>query len=486
VSLNNSSIPVTAVFDIGKTNKKFLLFDENYEIAFQQYSTMEEARDFDDDGYACENLKHLVSWVKRKLKAVIQNDTFDVRALNFSTYGASLVHLGDTGNVVTPFYNYMKPYPENLLRQFYEKYGGKEQFALETASPPMGMLNSGLQLYWLKYAKPSLYKRIEHTLHFPQYLSSTFTGEFTTEFTSIGCHTGMWNYNENRYHRWLEKEGMLHLFPSIQSVTETRRVKFAGTHFEAGPGMHDSSAALSPYLLAMDEPFLLLSTGTWSVTLNPFNDAPLTFEELRRDCLCFLNMYGEQVKAARLFLGNEYSHQKKKLEKYFGRDDNDDEVTIDKSILQKILISDNTKRKLRLETAYSSGPFPGEKPEEWNPEVFSSYEEAYHQLMLDLVTIQSASIKLAEGAEPLDRIIVTGGFSRNKLFLKLLASRFPEKKICTASLSHVSALGTAVAIDNSDVKSKLKRLLGLEYHAPVKGMDIRDYQWKKPSPQKQW
>jgi len=42
-----------------------------------------------------------------------------------------------------------------------------------------------------------------------------------------------------------------------------------------GFGVHDSSAALIPYLKAQKNPFLLISTGTWSISINPFNKEKL-------------------------------------------------------------------------------------------------------------------------------------------------------------------------------------------------------------------
>lgn len=472
-------IPTTAVFDIGKTNKKFLLFDDNFEVVYQQYTTMEEVEDRDDEGYPCENLHYLEDWVKRQLENVIQKENFNIQTLNFSTYGASLVHLDDEGKIATPFYNYLKPYPDKLFRQFYESYGGKEQIALETASPPMGMLNSGLQLYWLKHAKPSLYKKISRTLHFPQYMSYLFTDNLVAEYTSIGCHTAMWDYNKKGYHRWLKQEQILQLLPEIQSLTCTQDINFEGEKIETGIGIHDSSAALIPYMQATDEPFLLLSTGTWSVALNPFNENLLNFEELERDCLCFMNKNGEQVKAARFLLGSEYDHQKKKIEKYFSPNKQAVSVEPNALLLKKLIQENNTAKKLQLEKAHTTGPFPSEKFGKWQLYQFSSYEEAYHQLMIDLVTIQAESIKLSEGTKPLKKVIITGGFSRNKFFLKLLASRFPQKKICTASLSHVSALGAAVAVSDSHGREKLKKLLHLKSYSPIKNTGIEQYKWNE-------
>ncbi|EOR95143.1 Rhamnulokinase RhaK in alpha-proteobacteria [Arcticibacter svalbardensis MN12-7] len=81
----------------------------------------------------------------------------------------------------------------------------------------------------------------------------------------------------------------------------------------AGIGLHDSSAALIPFLASFQEPFMLLSTGTWCVSLNPFNQLPLTEDELKKDCLCYISYKGNPVKASRLFAGNEHEQQTKKI-----------------------------------------------------------------------------------------------------------------------------------------------------------------------------
>ena len=82
-------------------------------------------------------------------------------------------------------------------------------------------------------------------------------------------------------------------------------------------GLHDSSAALIPYQVSFNEPFILLSTGTWCISLNVFNHTRLTNTELNQDCLCYLSYEGKPVKASRLFAGYEHEQQTKKLAEYF-------------------------------------------------------------------------------------------------------------------------------------------------------------------------
>src|SRR5690606_6079108 len=83
---------------------------------------------------------------------------------------------------------------------------------------------------------------------------------------------------------------------------------------------HDSSAALIPYLVSFPEPFVLISTGTWAISLNPFNETPLTKEELACDCLCYLQYKGNPVKASRLFAGHNHDVEVDRIAHHFQQD----------------------------------------------------------------------------------------------------------------------------------------------------------------------
>ncbi|MEM6376772.1 MAG: FGGY family carbohydrate kinase [Bacteroidota bacterium] len=293
---------VTAVFDIGKTNKKFFLFDKNYQEVFKSYQQFEEIED--EDGFPCDNVAALKKWVITTFQEALGNPNFEIKAVNCSAYGASFVHLDKRGEIITPLYNYLKPFPADLLDAFYKKYGNQLQLATETASPPLGMLNSGLQLYWLKHRKSDFYERVRWSLHLPQYLSYLLSGVPLSEYTSIGCHTMLWDYQQKDYHAWVYAEGIDKILAPIVTTDLSINRRFGHESIKVGSGIHDSSAALLPYKMISNQPFLTLSTGTWSITLNPFNQEPLKSEELTQDCLNFLSTDGKMVKAASLFLFN--------------------------------------------------------------------------------------------------------------------------------------------------------------------------------------
>src|ERR1700761_2516086 len=115
-----SAIPVIAVFDIGKTNKKLFLFDEDYRIVFERSARLEETTD--EDGFPCEDLDNLNVFIVDSLHEIIEQANFHIKAVNFSAYGASLVYVSENRKPLSPLYNYLKSYPTKLSEQLYQKY----------------------------------------------------------------------------------------------------------------------------------------------------------------------------------------------------------------------------------------------------------------------------------------------------------------------------------------------------------------------------
>ena len=103
---------LAAIFDIGKTNKKLFLFDEDYHIVDEIVERFEET--VDEDGFACEDIHRLSLWVIDRFRELQARQEYDIKAVNISAYGASLVYIDAIGKPLTPLYNYLKPFPENL------------------------------------------------------------------------------------------------------------------------------------------------------------------------------------------------------------------------------------------------------------------------------------------------------------------------------------------------------------------------------------
>lgn len=430
---------VIAIFDIGKTNKKILLFDEQYKVVFEDNAQLKET--IDEDGFACEDVALLTQWLHSTFDKVLHDKRFNVKAVNFSAYGASFVHLDEAFQPCLPLYNYLKPYPSDLRHQFYHTYGGESLVAKQTASPVLGNLNSGMQLYRIKYEKPAAFEKIKYSLHLPQYVSFVLSNYLCSDITSIGCHTNLWHFQKKDYHKWVKKEGIYDKLPGIKqgnSIAAHIKINIA-----AGIGLHDSSAALIPYLCCFNEPFILLSTGTWCISLNPFNHKVLSDYELHHDCLCYLTYEGNPVKASRLFAGYEHEQQVKRLAEHFNKPA-DYYTTVQ---YNPLLLKKNPSKKTGTITAAGDGAMV-QASAFGNRQLngFATYGDAYHQLMADIIEQQVKSTKLVLAGTPVKKIFVDGGFSKNDIYMNLLASAFKGIQVFAASVPQASALGAAMAI----------------------------------------
>ncbi|HEY6978725.1 MAG TPA: FGGY family carbohydrate kinase [Chitinophagaceae bacterium] len=455
---------VVLVFDVGKTNKKVLLFDEQYKQVYEESAQFKET--VDEDGFPCEDVDALTKWVWEKFWQFTLNKEYIVRGVNFSAYGASLVHLNDYYKPFVPLYNYLKPYPEKLKKQFYDTYGGESLITKQTASPVLGSLNSGMQLYRLKYEKPKIFEQIKYSLHLPQYLSFIISKKVASDITSIGCHTNLWDFQKNKYHEWIKREKIYIKLAPIFSADKILRRNDVKT-IPAGIGLHDSSAALIPYLSFFSEPFILLSTGTWSISLNPFNHQMLSDYELHHDCLCYLTYKGKPVKASRLFAGYEHEQQTKRLAAHFNK-------TSDyyKSIDYDATKPDTNGLSKQFQHERSSAPLQQSRFVQRDLNDFKTYEEAYYQLIADIILQQVSSTKLVLHNTPVKKIFVDGGFGKNQIFMNMLAVAFPRMEVYAARISQASAMGAALAIHKHWNKNPLpSNIIELTYY-PV-AHDIR-------------
>lgn len=450
---------VTAVFDIGKTNKKFFLFDKDYQEVYREYIKFDEIKD--EDGYPCEDLKALQKWLKQVFNKMLKSEEFDIKAINFSSYGASWVHLNDQGEILTPLYNYTKPLDPAIQDSFYKKYGPEEEFSSITGSPTSGMLNSGMQLYWIKYTKPEIYNQIRYSLHLPQYLSYIFTGIPISEYTSIGCHTGLWDYEKKDYHAWVYKEDIDKKLPPIVSTETSLNMNYNGKRIKIGVGIHDSSSALLPYVRSINKPFILISTGTWSVSLNPFSEGHLSPELVANGCLNYMRINGKPVKSSRVFLGNEYNLQVKKLSEHYNvAADHHKTIKFNDDVFFEIY--QNSFQNMYKWVSIEDENMPSE-----TSLPYDSFTYAFHQLVIELVLVQVKAIRLAQGRQDIKKLYLDGGFSDNDVFVKLLSYFLSDMTLRTTTASLGSALGAAISISDSKLNSKfLKKNYSLKKHVP--------------------
>ena len=428
---------VMAVFDIGKTNKKVFLWNELYQIVFERQQNFNEIPD--EDGFLGEDLPAVRLWMLQTFAEINALPEYQICALNFSGYGATVVFVDEKGHSVSPLYNYLKAFPEGLFP--YSNYGGEDEFARATASPILGNLNSGLQAFRVSQVSLEVWEKTRWVMHWPNFLSSIFTGNFASEITSIGCHTALWDFDKKTYHDWVTDFGLRNKLPEI-APSNTSYLN-EETNIPVGLGLHDSSSALVPYLRVMHSPFLLLSTGTWCIAMNPFDEEPLSAIELKNDVLCFLQGNGKPVKAARLFAGNTHEIQIKRLQEHYQASPTQyKSVEFNASYLE--VLDDQMKNIPSVDQAHMDYLVDcAFNVRDLNK--FPTYELAYVQLMIDLACQQIFSLRLLLKEDtPVTKILVDGGFSKNPLYMNFLVHAFPAFEIYGAEVAQASSLGAAL------------------------------------------
>ena len=287
-------------------------------------------------------------------------------------------------------------------------------------------------------------------------MSYILTNKIVSESTSIGCHTFLWDFDKNRYHRWIADNSIE--LPKPQPNSYKININIGNKSLVAGIGIHDSSASLVPYLKGSDNKFILVSTGTWCINMNPFNNTPLTSEQLKKDCLSFMSIDQNPVKSSRLFMGHIHDVNTQRLSDYFNVPaDSYKHVTTDEITLKGYL----EKGKNRLF-------FKRNMTENYIDELvdlsqFKDFAEAYHRLMYDLSLLNSESIDLIlDNSSDINKIYISGGFSRNEIFIRLMCNFYPSFEVFTSEIDNSSALGAALVISDALINDELTIDLGLK------------------------
>jgi sugar (pentulose or hexulose) kinase len=429
---------VIAVFDIGKTNKKIFLFNEKFQVVYQDATRFEEI--LDDDNDPCDDIEAIEKWIQDKVKMIQEKRTFTIKAINFSTHGATLVYLDKEGNRITPLYNYLKPLDDFDFTPLYTSQGGTEEFSRKTASPTYGMLNSGMQMYWLKNNKGHFWAQVDAIVHYPQYLSYLFSKKVTADFTSVGAHTALWDFDKMEYHPWLAQEHISLPIPTEGKEASISKVN--GEKIAIGSGLHDSSSSIIPLLENNSESngeFVLLSTGTWIICMNPFSREKLTQSQLKKDCLCFMTPEKKQVKSSMQFLGRVHEVNAMLISDYFN---------VGKSHFLKI----GLKKQLCINIFKKSVNifFPNDIPLDFKGNQnqlnkYNCYEGAYYQLIFEITHRVCQQIQsVLDKDNDLKDVYISGGFNRNEIFIEFLSLMMPGQNIKFPEGKNTSALGAAL------------------------------------------
>lgn len=442
---------VIAVLDVGKTNKKLSIYNRRFQI-------LDEARiTFDPvifQEWETEPVNKLLIWMKAALKKF--SIRFHIRAISITTHGAACATLDAEGQLTHPVVSYTCPRGANIQYLFYKTFGLPESLQRSTCSADIGFANIAKILFQLKTLRPQAWAKTTRALFYPQYIGYEICGGMAMEPTYMGCHTYLWNYDENEWSHVAKQIGVDQLFPEKMNRAWDclGRVKPNWAQECGLPadclvtvGIHDSNASLLPYLAKNLANYILNSTGSWCVGMKPSTAHDFANDEIGTKTFYNLDALGRPVKTSIFCGGMEYEQfsrftYQKNLDSLESLQDvvKSNDLFIIPGVLPggcafpttrpRVISKGQTRDLEELKKT-------GEKP-------FSTLSQQYFAALNLSLAFQTRSMLMRCGLTRDTTVFIEGGFSHNKAYCSALATLCPECTIRTSTLKEATSLGAAM------------------------------------------
>ncbi len=448
-----------AVLDIGKTNKKLVIYDNNLKQIDSIYSSFPTIKYKDLD---VEDTRGINSWFLEGLKTM--GEKYPIKVISVTTHGATGVCIDKNGKPSVPVVAYTNEVDDTFHEEFYNLVGERNDLQIKTATVEIKpLINYAKLLYFLKKRFPNDFEKTEKILLYPQYFSYTLTEKTSADFTYAGCHSYLWDFKEWRWSDVAAKLDILSKLPKNINKPGDILGKISKNIVDqtnlnpdtiVTTGVHDSNSSLLPYLINGKENFILNSTGTWCVVMHPTKKLSFTKEELGKMVFYNISANKDLVKTAIFMGGLEFETYTDILKKLHARDDYP-ELNI--KLTEQIL--NESSNFILPGVVKGAGQFPDSEPRIVEndkvfqltevqkginiPEFFGDYEKAYHILILSLVLQTKVSIERVN-APANSPIYIEGGFRHNKSYIKLIASLFPSNPVYITNIAEATSFGAAL------------------------------------------
>ncbi|NML34475.1 FGGY-family carbohydrate kinase [Paraburkholderia antibiotica] len=399
------------MFDIGKTNLKLSLIDEDG-------TSLSEARCANHAVHAGIyphfDVDTIWDWLLCKLKQL--PEPHRVGSIITTTHGATVALLGD-GELALPVLDY----EFTGIAEIDAVYASlRDDFGCTFSPALAGGLNVGKQLYWQSRRFPDAFARTRAILPYPQYWAWRLSGVASGEITSWGCHTDLWDVTRGRLAPMVNRLGWQSLFPPLREADATLGTLLPHVAARTGLpancrvvcGIHDSNASLVKHFYGAPSPLApmnVISSGTWALVAGL--GAPLSVLDPRRDMLANVDAWGRPIACARFMGGREFSV----LNAGPAGDCSWGDIAT--------LVA---RRTLALPSfAPLGGPWPERRGEIRGPQPSSPHESyALATLYTALVTDDCLTRLKSSG-----QIVIEGAFTANRHFAALLATLRPEQAV---------------------------------------------------------
>ena len=414
-----------AVFDIGKTNMKVVVFDAAGKVAAERCHP--NASLLPDARWPYRRLGAECAWTFLIGALEELGARFPIEAISISAHGAAGVLVTDEGDAL-PAVDYEFDIDPDIAAE-YDKV--RPPFE-ETQSPnlPRG-LNLGKQVFYLERRFPREFAGARAFLGYPQYWSWRLSGVAATEFTAMGSHTDLWRPNEGRPSSMVDKLGWRRLFPPLRKAWETlgplKPEVAAATGLAPNVrvvcGAHDSNASLVPHLKSRREPFTVISTGTWVIIMAVGGKARL---DPAADMLANVDVRGVPVPTARFMGGREFAILA-----------GETPAAADEAVVAAMVASGVMALPAFTD---QGGPFGARKgriegPAPETPEARTALATLYAALV---------TAHVLKRLEAPGDLIVEGGFTRSPAFAAVLGGLMPGRWVMIAPAAAGAAAGAAL------------------------------------------
>ena len=414
-----------AVFDIGKTNIKLVVFDRGGAILAERSAPNAPLAPDATWPYLRLDTGRAWAFLIGALKELGAH--FSIEAISIAAHGAAGVLVTDEGEALPAVDYEFDGY--GALAAEYDKVRPRFE---ETLSPnlPRG-LNLGKQVFYLERRFPAEFAAARAFLGYPQYWSWRLSGIPATEFTSVGSHTDLWRPKEGRLSSMVDKLGWRRLFPPMRKAWDTlgtlKPEVAAATGLPPNVrvvcGAHDSNASLVPHLMSRRDPFTVISTGTWVIIMAVGGKSRLDPEA---DMLANVDVRGVPVPTARFMGGREFAILAGDAPA--DADEADVAGVVASGVMALPAFTDQGgpfgARKGRIEGAAPAAP---------------AARTALATLYAALVTAH-----VLERLEAPGDLIVEGGFTRSPAFAAVLAGFMPGRRVVIAPAAAGAAAGAAM------------------------------------------
>jgi len=448
-----------AVLDVGKTNKKVLIYDLQFNVL---ESSKESFPEIEKDGLQHEQPDAVFNWLCGTLAQF--SEKYAIKAMSVTTHGATIVCVDDAGNLTAPPLSYTNTTEPGFADEFYTLFGTRDDLQQSTATAEVGdLINAGKMVYYIKKNFPADYEATKWLLSYPQYFGFKLTGNAGAEPTMLGCHSYLFDPHNHTYSSVAQGLGATDkLPPSINNSWESLGTVTPEIAEKTGVdpacvvtyGVHDSNASLIPYLISGSKKFILDSTGTWCVAMRPADKVHFTDDEIGKLVFYNMDIFKNPVKTSIFMGGLEYETYMNILnEKFPGKELPDFNADLYQSVIDKcseFVLPSVTK---------GTGLFPKSPPRVVDgdktvgledlqagndaPAFMDDFDRTCAILTISLA-IQTATAFECADMQDGDTIFVEGGFRHNQPYLTLLKALYPASRVCTTEIKEATALGSAI------------------------------------------